>query len=231
MPRTLPGRQAARWPPASPNTRQWPAVTALITAFVLGVAVAFGIWAVASQPSSSERNVEQMQRAEVERDLKLVAELTDLARGSRDRLAQTLSGMAAVAPFGTATPGTPLSADSVKGWREAVTAEVNRYAEPPSAGTAVNVARGGLQAAVQQLASAVDLFEAAATAPQPLSGKLIGNAGTQRTLALRTWSVAAIQLDQINIDAGYGHVHVQLPAAPGSGVISSDGSPEGSGRK
>ena len=227
MARTTLSQPVRRLGQAEPN-RTWRAAGALTTAFVLGVAVAFGIWAVASQPSKAEQNIAAMQRADAQRDVKQVAELTDLARGSRDRLTPVLTAMAAIAPVGTtAPPGPPPTADIVQGWREVVSAEVARYANPPSAGTGVNIARNGLRVAVQQLAAAVDAFAAAASG----NGALVTLAGEQRTLALRTWSVAAIQLDVINIDAGYGHAHVVLPSGADSGVIAPDDSPEGSGRR
>jgi hypothetical protein len=197
----------------------WRAAGALTVAFVLGMAVAFGIWAIGSRPSKAEENVAALKQADAERDIKQTAELTELARGGRDRLTPVLQAMAAIVPVGAGGPaGPPPTADVVKGWREVLSAEVARYANPPSAGTAVNVARNGLRVAVQQLAAAVDMFESN-----------VALAGQQRTLALRAWSVAAIQLDQINIDAGYGHAHVQLPSGSDTGVIAPDSSPEGSG--
>ena len=41
------------------------------------------------------------------------------------------------------------------------------------------------------------------------------------------WSVAATQLDQLNIDAGNGHQHVYLNNTSGDGIIPADGLPEG----
>jgi hypothetical protein len=131
-------------------------------------------------------------------------------------------------PPGTGSPAAP-TIDDVRGWRDVVSAEVQRYVETPSAGNGVNVARTGMRTAVQQLAAAVDGFAAAATAPAPLASDLLALAGAQRTLALRAWSVAALQLDVISIDAGKGHVHVYLPSGPDSGTIPADTAPEGSG--
>jgi hypothetical protein len=239
MPRTPPiGRARSGKPipsghrPAASGLRPWPAAASLITAFVLGVAVAFGIGALATGPSASEENIADLQRAEAERDVAQIGTLTELARGSRDRLTPVLLGMADAIPVDPkATPGAGPTSATVNGWRDIASGEVTKHADAPSAGTAVNVARGGLRAAVQQVAAAVDAFAAAVDAAEPTKAKLLVLAGQQRTLALRTWSVAAIQLDVINIDAGNGHVHVQLPAGPESGAIAPDSSPEGSGRR
>jgi hypothetical protein len=217
---------------ATTGPRRWPPAASLLTAFVLGVAVAFGIGALATQPDAAEQNIADLKRAEAERDVAQVTTLTELARGSRDRLAPVLLGMADAVPVApNAAPGTQPTAATVAGWRDVVSAEVTKHADAPSAGTAVNVARGGLRAAVQQLAAAVDNFETAVAAAEPVRSRLFVLAGQQRTLALRAWSVAAIQLDVINIDAGNGHVHIQLPAGPESGAIAPDSLPEGSGRR
>ena len=42
-----------------------------------------------------------------------------------------------------------------------------------------------------------------------------------------SWSVAAAQLDQINVDAGFGHQHVYLQTEQGSGAFTADGEEEG----
>jgi len=239
MSRTVPsgrarvGKTSRGWPPPAPARsalRPWP-VAAVVTAFALGLAVAFAIGAMATPAPTAEQNIAAMQRSDAERDVKQVATLTELARGGVDRLAPVLTGMAVAMPVGQKTPGPPPTPAAVNGWRDVLSAEVAKHADAPSAGTAVNVARGGLRAAVQQLAQAVEMFAVAVAAPDQLRGQLMTLAGEQRTLALRTWSVAGVQLDVINIDAGYGHAHVVLPAGPEAGAIEPDSAPEGSGRR
>ncbi|MFJ6674615.1 hypothetical protein ACIQMJ_26245 [Actinosynnema sp. NPDC091369] len=211
--RARPGKPVASRP-------RWASVTALVTAFALGFAVAFLTGSWTSGPDATQRRIAELQQEEARRDVEQVGALIELARGGRDRLAPVLGAMAAEnAP----------TLDDVRGWRDVVAAEVQRYAETPSAGNGVNVARTGLRTAVEQLAAAVDGFAAAVTASPPLADDLLGLARAQRTLALRTWSVAALQLDVISIDAGKGHVHVHLPAGPDAGTIPADTAPEGSG--
>jgi hypothetical protein len=117
----------------------------------------------------------------------------------------------------------------VNGWRDVVTAVEGAYEQAPSAGNGITVARSGLHTAVQQLAAAVKGFDAALTAGEPGRSALVALAGEQRTLALRTWSVAAIQLDVINVEAGKGHVHVRLGDGVDPGAIAPDAEPEGTG--
>ncbi|MGM1064834.1 hypothetical protein [Saccharothrix sp. Mg75] len=224
--RARPGQPPRR--PAGPRS-PWISATALVTAFALGFAVAFASGSWMSGPDPTQRRIAELEQAEAQRDVEQVGAVTELAKGGRDRLAPVLAAMAGAAPPpGGASPVAP-TAEDVRGWRDVVAAEVRRYEETPSAGNGVNVARTGLRTAVEQLAAAVDGFAAAAGAPQPLAGELLALAGAQRTLALRTWSVAALQLDVINVDAGKGHVHVYLPSAPGSGTIPADTAPEGTG--
>ena len=222
------GKSAGRAPVARARLR-WTSVAALVTAFALGFAVAFVSVARESGPDATQRRIAELEQAEVRRDVEQVGALVELARGGRERLAPVLGAMAHAAPLDDTAPPTAPTAEEVRDWREVVSGEVRRYAETPSAGNGVNVARTGMRTAVQQLAAAVDGFAAAVTAPPPLAGGLLALAGAQRTLALRTWSVAALQLDVISVDAGKGHVHVQLPAGPGSGAIPADTAPEGGG--
>jgi hypothetical protein len=56
---------------------------------------------------------------------------------------------------------------------------------------------------------------------------LLTVASRQRLLAVTAWSVAATQLDQLNIDAGNGHRHACLTDSPEGGTTVADGSPEG----
>jgi hypothetical protein len=51
----------------------------------------------------------------------------------------------------------------------------------------------------------------------------------RRDLAVRAWSVAATQLDAINIATGYGHQHVYLGGSESAGGLGADPAPEGSG--
>jgi len=200
----------------------------LLAAFVLGLAVAFVLGSWTTAPDATERRIAELEHAEAQRDVEQIRVLNDLARSSRERLTPLLTAMARTAPL-DGTPGTVPTAEEVRGWQEVVSAEVRRYAESPSAGNGVNVARTGIRTAVRQLAAAVDGFEVAVTAAEPLRERLVTLAAEQRTLAVWTWSVAALQLDVINVYVGNGHIHVQLPSCADRGVIAADGEPERSG--
>jgi hypothetical protein len=227
--RTTRSRAAgASWatPPPPTGKRAWIAASGLLTAFALGLAVAF-LFTAGNGPDATQQRIAELQQQEAERDVAQLGPLTDLAKDTRDRLAPVLEAMAAAAPVDGSAPRSPLTAEAVKGWRDVVSAVAKPYEQAPSAGNGINVARSGFHAAVQQFTAAVTGFETALSLPEPGRSALVALAGEQRTLALRTWSVGAIQLDVITIAAGKGHVHVQLR----DGGSAPDAEPEGSGRR
>ena len=71
------------------------------------------------------------------------------------------------------------------------------------------------------------MYAAAQAAPTAQRAGLIEIAKRARTTAATSWSVAAAQLDQINVDAGLGHQHVYLQTEQGSGAFTADGEEEG----
>lgn len=216
----------ASWATPPPRKRAWATASGFLTVFLLGLAVAFLITA-GNGPDATQQRIAELRQQEADRDVAQLGPLTDLAKDSRDRLNPVLAAMELAAPVDGSAPRSPLTPDTVKGWRDAVSAVAGSYEQAPSAGNGINVARTGLHTAVQQLAAAVKGFDTALALAEPGRGALVELAGEQRTLALRTWSVAAIQLDVINIEAGKGHVHVRL----GDDTTAPDAEPEGSGRR
>ncbi len=194
-------------------TPAWRRVLPAVLAFVVG-AVVFGFGGyLVGRPSEEARMAADIRAADAARDKVQVKELTDLARTTRDALAPVVAGLG---------EHTATAAD-VTTWRQAVDAAAKSFDDPPSGTTATNVARGSLAAAVDQLAVAVD--------PDQRGPAMHDLATEQRDLAVTTWSVGATQLDQVNVDAGYGHQHVFLQADPGSGAFTPDDAPEGHGHK
>jgi hypothetical protein len=195
----------------------------------LAVALAVGalLGAVTSDPrSQAQKSVDAMQAADVQRDADQVVKLTDQARRVRDLLGATLDGLYAAVPPGK-DPGPPATPGQVDGWKAATRQAVTEFASPPSAGTAVNVARGGLSAGARQLDLAVDTYAAALKAGDEQRPPLLALASRQRDSAIASWSIGATELDLLNIDTGHGHQHVFLPNAPGQGAMTADGEREG----
>jgi hypothetical protein len=158
-----------------------------------------------------------------------VKQLTDRMRATVDALVPVLDGMARTFPPGRDEKLGPVAkAAAVEGWRRAVRKEDEFFAETVSGDTGTNVARGGFAASLDMLGESVESYRLALEQPAARS-PLLERARQQRNLAVRTWSVAATQLDAINIATGYGHQHVYLGGSEAVGGIGADPAPEGSG--
>jgi hypothetical protein len=177
---------------------------------------------------SIETEAEQLRRQTQVRDKEQVKELTDRMRGTVDALGPVLSGINRTLPPGTEKIRALARPAAVAKWRRTVAEENEFFAETVSGETGTNVARGGFSAALDTLANAVDTYALALNQPGARA-RLLGSARRQRDLAIRTWSVAATQLDAINIATGYGHQHVYLGGSEDAGGFGADPAPEGSG--
>ncbi|MDG4820498.1 hypothetical protein O7635_01355 [Asanoa sp. WMMD1127] len=201
--------------------RRVPLVAAMVAAAALLV-VGGGSGFLASRPDATTRAVEEIRKQEAVRDLAQTKELTTVARGSQEALGKLLTELdAAVAA------DRPATAAEVDAWKSTVGGLVRKHADSPSGTTATNVARGGLRAAVDGFALAVDLYATSLEVPPANRPALLRSVEQARRTATVGWSVAAAQLDQLNIDAGLGHQHVYLQTEQGSGAFTADGEPEG----
>ncbi|MGI5240392.1 hypothetical protein [Dactylosporangium sp. CA-139066] len=215
-------RPAAARPAGRSSVPRW-----VYPALAVAVAVGALLGAVTADPrTEAQKRIDAMQAAEVQRDADQVVALTDQARRVRELLGSALDGLYTALPPG-ATPGPPASAAQVDGWKAATRQAAKDFENPPSAGTAVNVARSGLAAGARQLDLAVDTYAAALKAGDDQRPALQALASRQRDNAIASWSIGATQLDQLNIDTGHGHQHVFLPSAPGQGAMTADGAREG----
>jgi hypothetical protein len=196
------------------------AVTAVLVVALVGGLVGFTL----GRPDDTESQIADMRAAEVERDARQIVELTDLARRTGQQMAPILVAVREHGESGQAPEPTQLDQ-----WRQTMGQLTEAYADPPSGSTATNVARGGLRSAVAQATVAVDSVALAASTPDALRRDHLTLAARQATLAATTWSVAATQLDQINIDAGNGHQHVHLDTGEADGALTPDGAAEGTG--
>jgi hypothetical protein len=211
---TTPPRRRARsfrLGETAPERSVWlPAVVAFVVAAVV---FGFGGYLV-GRPSEEAQMTEDLRAADAVRDKEQIESLTALARATKNTLAPVLAGLSTDAP-----------AADVASWRQTVDNAAKSFDDPPSGATGTNVARAGITAAVDQLAIAVDTYEQSLTGGAGLRELAV----RQRDLAVRTWSVGATQLDQLNIDAGHGHQHVYLEADPNGEAFTPDSAPEGTG--
>ncbi|WP_433347575.1 hypothetical protein ACQP25_30615 [Microtetraspora malaysiensis] len=208
-------------------------VLTLAAAFTLGALLAGGLVFAVTRPSPTERMTDRLRVESALRDKAQIKTLTELARTTRDRLAPVLDGLDRAIPAEPPADGTRLAAVTsadVAGWRQATAAAIGDFADPPSGETATNVARSSLASAVRQIAIAVDTYETSRALAGSARETVMALAVRQRADAVFTWSVGATALDAVNVDAGYGHQHVFLPASPGSGALTADPEHEGSQR-
>ncbi|BCJ76227.1 hypothetical protein CS0771_57710 [Catellatospora sp. IY07-71] len=188
----------------------------LAAALLVGVLIG----TLTAQPGGTDAAVAELRRQEAARDTVQITELTARARDTGKAITPVIEGLAGTGEVDDA---------QLARWRQAVAAEVAWFAKTVSGATATNVARGGLRNAVEQLAAAVETFAAARALPASSRQPVLAAAARQRELAVMAWSVAATQLDQINVDAGHGHQHVYLEIAGISGLMAGDSLPEGTG--
>jgi hypothetical protein len=212
-------------PPAQQQGRVSAQIAGAVVATVVVALVGGLIGYVVGRPDATERTIAQLREAEVERDVEQIIELTAMARRTAEQLSPILTAVREAADAGRAPEAT-----QVEQWQQTLGQLTSQFADPPSGTTATNVARGGLRSAVDQAAVAIDLVALAAAGPTADgAGDQLALAARQVDLAVVTWSVAASQLDQINIDAGQGHQHVFLDGGDAEGALTPDGAAEGTG--
>ena len=197
-------------------------LAATIAGLVIAALVAGLVGYFVGRPDATTRAIDDIKAQEAKRDVDQIRDLTAVARRSQEALTTLLNA------FDTAVDGTkPVDAATVTSWQQTVKGLVAAHADSPSGTTATNVARGGFRGAVADFQVAVDIYAQAVAAPAENRVALSQIAGRARTAAATAWSVAAAQLDQINVDAGFGHQHVYLETEQGSGAFTADGEEEG----
>jgi hypothetical protein len=185
-----------------------------------------------AQPSptpaeAAEGDVEELRREFAARDKGQIQDLTERTRSMVDEFAPVVEGLGETLPPDSDRVGPLASASEVDDWRDSVAEADEYFAESVSGETATNVARNGFANAVDVLLETVETYRLALEEPSARAA-LLERARAQRDLAARTWSTAAIQLDVINIDAGFGHQHVVFPRSAGEAAAAPDTLPEGS---
>jgi hypothetical protein len=201
-------------------------IAPLVIAFAVGALLAGPIGAYTAGSSSTDDRVTALQAEEAKRNGTQIVDLTGQARQVQQALLPVLDGLGDAVPPGKA-PGPVARKSDVEVWQAVTDKAMANFANPPSGGTGVNIARSGLAAAVRSLDAAVDTYAAALAQPRATRDPLFELAGRQRDIAVATWSTAATQLDVLNIDAGHGHAHIYLPAVPEQGGLTADSAPEG----
>lgn len=179
-----------------------------------------------SQTEGAEADAAELRRQFAERDKQQIEDLTTQTRSMVDEFTPVIVGLGKTLPPDTQRTGPLATVAEVEDWRSRVREADEYFAESVSGETATNVARNGFSNAVDVLLETVETYGLALDQPAARAA-LLERARAQRDLAARTWSNAAIQLDVINIDAGYGHQHVVFPSSAGEAATPPDSLPEG----
>ncbi|WP_433701351.1 hypothetical protein [Nocardiopsis sp. CA-288880] len=174
--------------------------------------------------------VAELQASAQERDRAQVDLLVERAGAAHEALVPVVESLdAAVPPDGSTPAGDAPDDGEVDSWLTTVHDAAGHFEDAPSGNTGHNVAYAGLSNSVDLLGSAVVAYSSAERAQDAQRTELLELAGDLRTQAVRGWSVAATQLDTVSVESGHGHVHLYLPAAPGSGALGPDGAQPGEG--
>ena len=200
-----------------------------IIALLVAAAVGLFIGVQVASPSATDAAITSMRADEAKRDATQIVELTALARSTSQQIKPVVDGLRSGLPAADtgAAATRPVTADQLAQWKQLLAQQVERHKDAPSGSTTTNIARNGLRIAINQLTVALDTAAAAHALPADRQAPLLAVASRQRLLAINAWSVAATQLDNLNIDAGNGHQHVYLTDTPEGGATVGDGSPDG----
>jgi hypothetical protein len=180
-----------------------------------------------SPTAAAEGEAEELREQFAARDKEQIQALTERVRAMVDDFTPVVAGLGRTLPPQSERVGPLASAAQVQEWRGRVSEADEYFSETVSGETATNVARNGFANAVDVLLESVETYELALEQPAARAA-LLERARAQRDLAARAWSTAAIQLDVINIDAGFGHQHVVFPRSAGEAAVAPDSLPEGS---
>ncbi len=173
---------------------------------------------------SVEREIERLRRVTQTRDKEQVEELTNRMRKYSDELRPVVAGLAKTLPPGRENAVGPLAdEDEVDKWIRRTHQAREFFEESVSGDTGTNVARGAFAAAVRSLAEVAQTYKLALDEPAARAA-LLERVRAQRDLATRAWDTASVQIDAINIAAGFGHQHVP---GLGAGGVPPDSLPEG----
>ena len=171
------------------------------------------------------KSAEELEAEFNARDRDQIEELTSEARTVAATLQPVMSGLEDALPR-EGGPAEQVAEEQIQEWVDITRDAAAPYAESISGGTGFNVARNTIRSALDSLIGALETYRLSGAAGADRAA-LHRQAAAQRDNAVRTWSAAGVQLDAINIDAGFGHQHIEQLAGPAAGGQAPDSLPEG----
>jgi hypothetical protein len=181
----------------------------------------------AATPAGDEgvKSAEELQAEFTARDREQIEQLTNEAKDVADRLQPVMTDLETALPRDGAAPDQAPDGQ-LQEWLDTARDSAAPYEESISGATGHNVARLTLRAALDGLVGAIETYRLAGQ-PDADRDALIARASAQRDNAIRTWSAAGVQIDAINVDAGFGHQHVAQLGGAEAGAQPPDSLPEG----
>ena len=199
----------------------------LVGAVVASVVLFFGGGDYHVTPDPAR--VAELEASADARHVDQVESLIHHTRAAHEELVPVLLSLNEVLPADGSAPEEFPDTEEIDGWLNAVRDARGHFSDSDSGNTDFNVTRAGLSVSVDLLGSAMTAYHAAAQAEGDQQVELLDLASDLRDQAVKSWSVGATQLDVVSIDAGHGHIHLYLPAEPGSGALQPDEAEEGEG--
>lgn len=235
-----PGREAFV-PPRPPETPVWRSSAFWLGGLVVGLAVgaiavaAFVVLgadddgppaAAAPTPTAEAiQSAEELEQQFDERDRQQIEEITTQAKDVAGRLEPVMDGLEEALPRGGG-PAAQVADEEVQEWLDTARDALAPYEESISGSTGHNVARSTLRAALDVLVNAIETYRLAGAAGADRQA-ILARAASQRDNVIRTWSAVSIQIDAINVEAGFGHQHVAQLGGAAAGGQPPDSLPEG----
>jgi hypothetical protein len=171
------------------------------------------------------RSAEELRADFNARDREQIEQLTTEAKAVADRLQPVMTDLEKALPRDGSAPDQAADGQ-VQEWLDTARDAAAPYEESISGATGHNVARMTLRAALDGLVGALETYQLAGQRDTDRDA-LIARASAQRDNAIRTWSAAGVQIDAINVEAGFGHQHVAQLGGAEAGAQPPDSLPEG----
>ena len=202
-----------------------------VAAIAVAIVVARGGDETAAPAAATPQDADTVKSAETleaefgRRDKEQIEELTVAAEDGAAQLQPVMRGLEKALPH-DGGPSDQVSAEQVQDWLDTARDVAAPYQESISGSTGHNVARNAIRAALDGLVTAIETYRLAGEPGADVEA-LHAQAAAQRDNAIRTWSTAGIQVDAINIEAGFGHQHIAQLGGPAAGAQPPDTLPEG----
>ena len=212
----------------STHTTWWLTGGSVLLVGAVVAAVVFVFMGGDDQVTPDPERVAELEASAEERHVDQVEDLIGHTRAAHDEVLPVLESLNEVLPADGSAPSEDFpGTDEVDDWHSTVRNAGAHFDHADSGETGFNITHTGLSGSVDLLGSALTAYNSAVQADGAEQLELLELAADLRDQAVTAWSVSATQLDVVSIEAGHGHIHLYLPAEPGSGALQPDEAEDG----